>query len=215
MTELELLTIKNQIDPHFTFNAINTLSSFFYEGDKKTAHEFLVDFSALIRNTLNNSKKISIPLKDEIEFVENYLKIQQFRFIDKFDFSFQIDKEVDLNTMIPRMIIQTFAENAVKHGLVNKEGKGKLEISIHGVTLSDPVNNPGRLQIEITDDGIGRKKSKQVQNYKKISTGHGHKIIKQIVEMYNRLNKTEVSFEISDLKDFEGGSKGTKVVIII
>ena len=158
MTELELLTIKNQIDPHFTFNAINTLSSFFYEGDKKTAHEFLVDFSTLIRNTLNNSKKISITLKDEIEFVENYLKLQQFRYVDKFDFSFQI---------------------------------------------------------EITDDGIGRKKSKQVQNYKQISTGHGHTIIRQIVEMYNRLNGTEVNFEISDLKNANRRIIGTKVIIII
>ena len=215
MTELELLTIKNQIDPHFTFNAINTLSSFIYKEDKKTAHEFLVDFSTLIRNTLNNSKKISTPLKDEIEFVENYLKLQQFRYVGKFDYSFQIDKNVDLNTMVPRMIIQTFAENSVKHGLVNKECKGKLEIKIHPITWSDGVDNPGRIQIEITDDGIGLKKSKQVQNHKKISTGHGHKIIKQIVEMYNRLNKTEVGFEISDLKDVDGKNNGTKVSIVI
>ena len=221
MTELELLTIKNQIDPHFTFNAINTLSSFFYEGDKKTAHEFLVDFSTLIRNTLNNSKKISIPLKDEIEFVENYLKLQQFRYVDKFDFSIQIDKKVDLNTMVPRMIILTFVENAVKHGLVNKDGKGNLNIAIHPIltthamTSSHRMNEPARLQIDITDDGIGLKKSKQVLNYKKISTGHGHKIIRQIVEMYNRLNKTEVEFEISDILNNDGISSGTKVVITL
>lgn len=229
MTELELLTIKNQIDPHFTFNAINTLSSIIYKEDKKTAHEFLVDFSALIRNTLNNSKKISIPLKDEIEFVENYLKLQQFRYVDKFDFIFRINNKVDLNAMIPRMIIQTFAENAVKHGLINKEGKSNLEINIHPVPYNHPMtssyrmnkqaghrtNVPARLQIEITDDGIGRVKSKQVFNYKEISTGKGNEIIRQIVEMYNRLNKTEVSFEIIDLKDSDRNKAGTKVIIII
>ncbi|MCD4682185.1 MAG: histidine kinase, partial [Bacteroidales bacterium] len=200
MTELELLTIKNQIDPHFTFNAINTLSSVLYKEDKKKAHEFLVDFSSLIRNTLNNSKKISITLGDEIEFVENYLKLQQFRYIDKFDFSINIDEKVDMNTLVPRMIIQTFAENAVKHGLVNKEGKGNLEIKV--------ISQENRLQIEIIDDGIGLKKSKQVKNYNQISTGKGHEIINQIVEMYNRLNNTEVSFEITDILNNDGISSG-------
>ena len=215
MTELELLTIKNQIDPHFTFNAINTLSSIFFKEDKKSAHEFLVDFSSLIRNTLNHSKKIAIPLKDELDFVQNYLKLQQFRYSDKFDFKIQIDKEVNHNTMVPRMIIQTFAENSVKHGLVNKEGKGSLTINIHSITGNDRINQNSHLQIEITDDGIGREKSKQVQNYKQISTGKGHDIIQQIVEMYNRLNKTEVSFEINDLKDVDGKNNGTKVSIVI
>jgi len=223
MTELELLTIKNQIDPHFTFNAINTLSAFIYSEDKKSAHQFLVGFSGMIRNTLNNSTKISIPLKDEIEFVENYLKLQQFRFVNKFDFAFQIDQNVDVDLMVPRMIIQTFAENAVKHGLVNKVGKGMLTIAIHPsgdihtMTQSHRMNKPepARLQIEITDDGIGRKKSKQAQNYRQTSTGHGHQIIKQIVEMYNRLNKTKVSFEITDLYDADKKCIGTKVLIQI
>ena len=221
MTELELLTIKNQIDPHFTFNAINTLSSVFYKEDKKAAHQFLVDFSALIRNTLNNSKKIAITLKDEIDFVQNYLRLQQFRYSDKFDFRFNIDKEVDLNTTVPRMIIQTFAENAVKHGLVNKEGKGNLTIDIrpvpdnHPMTRSHRMNISRQLLIEITDDGIGRERSKQVKGYKQISTGHGHLIIERIVEMYNRLNESEVSFEINDLTDPKGNDRGTCVKIVV
>ena len=213
MTELELLTIKNQIDPHFTFNAINTLSSIFYKEDKETAHKFLVDFSSLIRNTLNNSKKIAIPLKDEIDFVQNYLKLQQFRYSNKFDFEIHIDKEVDRNIIIPRMIIQTFAENAVKHGLVNKEGKGRLDIDIHPMTPSRRMSEPQHLQIDITDDGIGREKSKQVFNYKQISTGKGHEIIKQIVDMYNKLNKASVGFEIIDLSNNDGSVSGTKVEI--
>ncbi|MEZ5196508.1 MAG: histidine kinase [Bacteroidales bacterium] len=215
MTELELLTIKNQIDPHFTFNAINTLSSIFYKEDKKTAHKFLVDFSSLIRNTLNNSKKIAIPIKDEIDFVRNYLKLQQFRYSDKFDFTIKIDKDVDENTMVPRMIIQTFAENSVKHGLVKKEGKGTLSITIHPMTRSHRINEISRLQIEITDDGNGREKSKQVLNYKQISTGKGLEIINQIVGMYNRLEKAKVGFEIVDLKDNEGNNFGTKVIVVI
>lgn len=204
MNELELLTIKNQIDPHFTFNAINSLSSMIFDKDRKVAHNFLVDFSELIRNTLNNSKKISVRLHDEVDFVSNYLKLQQTRFENRFSFEFDIDQKVDMQTLVPRMIIQTFTENAVKHGLLNKEGQGEITIGIK--------NESNNLLIEIKDDGIGRKKSKE---FNVSSTGKGHDIIDQIIELYNNLNKTNVSYEIKDLKNISGKPEGTCVKIVI
>ena len=208
MTELELLTIKNQMDPHFTFNAINTASLVVYNEDKKTAYKFLVDFSNLIRNTLKNSKEISVPLKDELEFVRNYLHLQQFRHDFAFHYNIHVASRIDQNQEVPKMIIQTFAENAIKHGLVFKKEKGNLDINIQ------PKNISGGLKIEISDDGIGRKKAAELKKKQIISTGKGHDIINQIIFMYNKLKNTKVSYKIEDLYD---GNKaaGTKIIISI
>lgn len=202
MTELELLTIKNQIDPHFTFNAINTLSSVIFERDRKTAHKFLVELSEVIRSTLRNSGNIAIELGEEVEFVRNYLKIQQFRHDDAFNFEIRVGKETDLSVEVPRMIIQTFTENAVKHGLVNKEGKGRLFIDI------TPEN--GNLKIVVDDDGIGRVAAARLDTD---STGKGHEIIEQIVGMYNKLKKRSVNYSITDKYNQAGDPAGTRIEI--
>ena len=220
MTELELLTIKNQMDPHFTFNAINTASLVVYNEDKKTAYKFLVDFSNLIRNTLKNSKEISVPLKDEIEFVRNYLGLQQFRHDFLFDYKIDVSGDIDQNQEVPKMIIQTFAENAIKHGLVYKKEKGKLDIVIRSVVETNTMNrnrgmnNSAGLIIEITDNGIGRKKAAEIKKKQKISTGKGHDIINQIIAMYNKLKNTKVNYEIKDLYN-NGKAVGTKVIVNI
>lgn len=204
MTELELLTIKNQIDPHFTFNAINTLSGVIFEKDQKTAHRFLVELSSVIRSTLANSRNISVKLEEELDFVRNYLSIQKFRHNNKFDFIISVAAGSDMNAIVPKMIIQTFAENAVKHGLVHKEGAGTLEINIK--------EREGGLVIVIEDDGIGRAGAAVVSTG---STGKGHEIIARIIELYNKLNKTNVSYRIIDRYTESGNPAGTRVEILI
>jgi len=206
MTELELLTIKNQIDPHFTFNAINTASSAIFEKDKETAYQFMVDFSSLIRNTLKNSKEIAIALKEELDFVENYLKLQQFRHEFSFQYRIDIHGDIDQDLPIPKMIIQTFVENAIKHGLVHKKTRGELEVRI------SKINNS--LVITIADNGIGRKKATEIESKRNYSTGKGYDIIKQIIGMYNKLHNSNVTFKTVDLYK-DGVSEGTKIEINI
>ncbi|MCD4675502.1 MAG: histidine kinase, partial [Desulfobacula sp.] len=183
---------------------INTLSSVIFEQDKKTAHKFLVELSAIIRSTLKNSKDISVSLKEEIDFVKNYLQIQQFRHDNIFDYKINIGTAIDDNTPIPKMIIQTFAENSVKHGLVQKDGKGNLLIEI--------IRHKDNLSIIVEDDGIGREKAAQVSLG---STGKGHGIINQIIDMYNKLKNTSVTYKIIDKYDDEGNTSGTKVEVVV
>ena len=206
MNELELLTIKNQMDPHFTFNVINTASYMIYNKDKKTAYQFLVNFSNLIRNVLQKSKDISIKLSDEIEFVKNYLVLQQHRHDFSFEYELILKGNIDQNTPVPKMIIQTFVENAIKHGLAFRKSNGKLNISI-----SKDTSN---LIITVEDNGIGRKASKEIASNQKISTGKGHDIINQVVDLFNKLYKTEVSYTIVDLYDNKNAN-GTRVEVII
>ncbi len=203
LMELQLLTVKNQMNPHFTFNALNSISSIIYKEDKKLAYDFLTRFSDLIRNTLENAESISVTLDDELKFVENYLELEKFRFKDKFDYSLDIKGDIDMNTPIPRMIIQTFVENALKHGLMHKEKDGLLNIRLW--------KEKNQLFIEIEDNGIGREKAGEVSLG---STGKGLKIIEQIVLLYKKLIGKEIRYEVFDLFKDEVAT-GTKVIIEI
>jgi len=201
--ELQLKTIKNQIDPHFAFNAINMIGSLVYKNDPDTVYDYFSKFAKLIRSTLQDSAKIARPLKEEIEFVRNYIEIQKTRFKEKFDYEINIGENLDLSIQVPKMIIQTYSENAIKHGLMHKDSKGKLMIDI------SQQNN--QIKITITDDGIGRKKASQLS---KSSTGKGMMIVSQIFSMYNKLNKHQISQDIVDLID-NNKPAGTQVILTI
>ena len=202
--ELQLKTIKNQIDPHFAFNAINMIGSLVYKGDPDTVYDYFTRFANLIRSTLQDSEKIARPLNEELEFVKNYIEIQKARFKGKFDFTLNVDKETDLKTEVPKMIIQTFAENAIKHGLMHKKDGGWLFINIQ--------QRNSQLTISIEDNGIGREKAATLS---KGSTGKGMQIIDQIFTLYNKLFNYKINRQIVDLKDKNGNAAGTKVVITI
>ena len=202
--ELQLKTIKNQIDPHFAFNAMNMVGSLVYKGDPDTVYDYFTRFARLIRSTLQDSEKIARSLDEELEFVRNYIEIQKTRFKGKFDFKLTVEENTDLKIEVPKMIIQTHAENAIKHGLMHKKKGGLLSINIH--------QRKQRLNIEIEDNGIGREKAKEVS---KGSTGKGMQIIQQIFTLYNKLFGYTIKQEITDLTDDQGNAEGTKVVLTV
>ena len=202
--ELQLKTIKNQIDPHFAFNAINMIGSLVYKNDPDTVYDYFSRFAKLIRSTLQDSAKIARPLKDEIEFVNNYVEIQKTRFKGKFNYEIRIMESIDMNIQVPKMIIQTYVENAIKHGLMHKKSKGSLVIDITQISR--------QIKIEITDDGIGRKKA---EGLSKSGTKKGMQIVQQIFSMYNKLNKHQIRQEIIDLYDNHKKACGTTVVLTI
>jgi len=200
--ELQLKTIKNQIDPHFAFNALNMIGSLVYKGDPDAVYDYFTRFAKLMRSTLQDSEKISRPLGEELEFVKNYIEIQKTRFKGKFDFTLKVDEGTDLKIEVPKMIIQTHAENAIKHGLMHKKEGGQLLIDIE--------QKKNQLVISIDDNGIGRKKAAQIS---KGNTGKGMQIIDQIFTLYNKLSNHKIDQQIFDLKDKNGTANGTKVII--
>ncbi len=205
---LALKSLRSQMNPHFIFNALNSVNSFIATNDERTANKYLSDFSLLMRSVLENSEEDFIPLEKEIELLELYTKLEHFRFQDKFEYSISVDENVNIaEFQIPPMLLQPYIENAVWHGLRYKKEKGHLNISIK-------QKQKDSIEIVIADNGIGREKSKalKTQNQKKQnSKGMGN--IKKRVAILNDMYKDKVDVFIDDYQDQVDA--GTKVVVTI
>lgn len=202
--ELEVKSVSNQMESHFTLNTLNAIGSLYAQDDKEKADYYFGKYARLVRNTLIQSDKIAQTLEQELDYVRNYLDIQKFRLNERFDFAISIKEHIDLAIMVPKMILFTFVENAVKHGIRNKDGKGKLTVDIYG--------DPGEIKIEIIDDGIGRDKARE---YSKTSTGKGMQILDEILDLYQQQYHRQVKYEIKDLFDSAGLPAGTLVSIML
>ena len=205
---LALKSLRSQMNPHFIFNALNSVNSFIASNDERTANKYLSDFSLLMRAVLENSEEDFIPLDKEIELLELYTKLEHFRFKDKFDYAITIDENVNVDDFqIPPMLLQPYIENAVWHGLRYKTEKGQLNINITQVDKNE-------LKISITDDGIGREKSKAMKTeHQKKHNSKGLGNIKKRVAILNEMYKDKVDVFIEDFVDAE--DSGTKVVVTL
>ncbi|MEP2937675.1 MAG: histidine kinase [Gilvibacter sp.] len=204
---LALKSLRTQMNPHFIFNALNSVNSFIATNDERTANKYLSDFSRLMRSVLENSDEDFIPLSKELELLTIYTKLEHFRFKDKFDYEIHLDPALQVNDfMIPPMLLQPYIENAVWHGLRYKETKGKLDIYFDQIDKET-------IKIQIVDDGIGRLKSKalKTENQKKQnSKGMGN--IKKRIKILNEMYKDKVDVLVSDV--FEN-TEGTRVTLIL
>ena len=203
---LLLKSLRTQMNPHFIFNALNSVNNFIAKNDEKAANKFLSDFSKLMRKVLDYSQKDFIQLEEEIELNQLYLKLEHFRFRDKFDYQFE-NKLDDLDLEIPPMLIQPFIENAVWHGLRYKEGHGKLSVEL--------TNTQTHLLVKVADDGIGRKKSLELKtkNQKKYkSTGLAN--ISRRIALINELYHKGYEIKVTDVQP-AADETGTIVTIKI
>lgn len=205
---LALKSLRSQMNPHFIFNALNSVNSFIATNDERTANKYLSDFSQLMRSVLENSEEDFIPLNKEIELLDLYTKLEHFRFQDKFDYSIEVDKTIDVEGFqIPPMLLQPYIENAVWHGLRYKTEKGHLNIAINPKAKDE-------ITITISDDGIGRKRSKALKTeHQKKQNSKGMNNIKKRVAILNEMYKDKVDVTIEDFHDLEDA--GTKVVVTL
>ena len=203
---LALKQLRSQMNPHFIFNALNSVNSFIATNDERTANRYLSEFSQLMRSVLENSEQDFIPLSKEIELLEIYTKLEHFRFQDKFDYEIHVDEDIEVaDFQIPPMLLQPYVENAVWHGLRYKEEKGSLMIHVKQVTSSV-------IQISIEDNGIGREKSKELKTQhqkKQQSKGMGN--IKKRVAILNEMYDDKVDVAIVD----KPNHTGTKVILTL
>lgn len=204
---LALKSLRSQMNPHFIFNALNSVNNFIAKSDERSANRYLSDFSTLMRAVLENSDEDFIPLSKELELLELYTKLEHSRFSDKFDYEIIVDEGIDVDAFqIPPMLLQPYIENAIWHGLRYREDKGFLKIELG-------QKDRQALEISIIDNGIGRKQSAalKTQNQKKQkSKGMGN--IKKRIEILNDMYKDKVDVFISDL---ETNGTGTKVLFTI
>jgi tetratricopeptide (TPR) repeat protein len=202
---LALKSLRSQMNPHFIFNALNSVNHFVSSNDERTANKFLAEFSRLMRLVLENSQEDFIPLFKEEEIISLYLKLEHYRFRDKFDYEIIVEEDINKEIIeIPPMLIQPYIENAVWHGLRYKESKGFL--SVHFKMQDD------QLVVEITDNGIGRKRSGELKtdNQKKHQST-GLKNIRERLGIINKVYKSTYRVEIQDLPE----DTGTKVQLYV
>ncbi len=205
---LALKSLRSQMNPHFIFNALNSVNHFVAQQDERAANRFLTEFSRLMRLVLENSQLDFIPLNKEKEIISLYLKLEHYRFRDKFDYEIVVDESINSEVVeIPPMLIQPYIENAVWHGLRYRESKGFLSVFIG--------QEADAIVIRISDNGIGRRRSAELktENQQKHQST-GLKNIRERLDIINSVYRSRCSVEISDLPD-DGGTVVTLHVPVV
>ena len=206
-TELEMQALRGQMNPHFIFNCLSSINSFILKNETEAASDYLTKFSRLIRMVLTNSNKTFITLEDELVMLKLYLDMERLRFKDSFDYSITFTNSIDAgNVFIPPLLLQPFAENAIWHGLMHKEGQRHLDItlSIEGKILT----------CMITDNGVGRSRSAMLKSK---SAGKqesmGLHITTERLALLNKDMDELTHFNFEDIIDYEGNAAGTRVIL--
>jgi sensor histidine kinase YesM len=196
------------MNPHFIFNTLASIQTFILQEDPEKASRYLAKFSKLVRNILDNSAEEYVTLSQEISTVESYLELQKLRYAGKFDYSLHMDEEIDTEEIyVPPMLCQPFIENALEHGIKHKMEPGRIDI--------DMSLQEGDLVIQITDDGVGRERAKEIEaalqsNHRSMSTS----ITTDRLKIINKKTGKRIHFEIADLKDIDGKATGTRVTFV-
>lgn len=209
ISEMTQANLRQQMNPHFIFNTLNSIQYYMYQHDKLATNNYLTKFSSLMRKVLDNSQHTSIPLRDELEALKLYLDLECLRFSDKFEYRIRVDEEIDtLLFKVPTMLIQPYVENAICHGLMPKEGQGYININLK-------MNND-HISCIIEDNGIGRKAAEERQKTRNdCHNGLGTRITASRLELVNALYGTSLKTIYTDLSRPDGEAEGTRVEIQI
>ncbi|WP_445717983.1 histidine kinase [Flavobacterium sp.] len=207
----QLENLRSQMNPHFIFNALNSIQEYIVSNEKETASAFLVKFSRLIRIYLEHSRMSEVQLDDELKALHLYLELEKDRFEDTLNYSIHVSSEIDVKAIkIPSLFLQPYIENALKHGLLHKKENRILEINFK----IDPKKSV--LFCQISDNGIGRdaaallNQNRQFQHKSFATTANQKR-----VELINKTRKNKTEVTINDLVNEQNKACGTEVVIRI
>lgn len=204
-----LASIKSQMNPHFLFNALNTIQSYIYQNDKQNASQYLGKFSELTRMILEMSNREKVSLTEEIKALKLYLELEQLRFEEKLKYEIFVAKNVDAEMIhIPSMLIQPYIENAIKHGLLHKKDNWLLNISFE--------RNDNTLVVKVDDNGIGRKRSQELQRLKlKQHQSFAMSANEKRLDILNKGLAKPIALQIVDKSNNDGEATGTTVILNI
>lgn len=202
MAELERSALQAQMNPHFIFNCLNSIQNFILQNEKESAISYLGSFAALVRSMLNASVSGSIALADEIKLLNNYLALEKLRFKDRFDFEVTVAEGIDVyEVKIPPLLIQPYVENAVLHGMANKEAEGKVAVHFE--------KKKSFVEITVEDNGPGMSKENVNKNPGPAHKSVGMSITKERLEMLAKNGQN------SEVRIEPGSACGTVVHIRI
>lgn len=206
LAEYEQKALHLQMNPHFVFNCLGSISSFIVQNGTDSAIKYLSKFSKLMRLTLEYSKESLIPIDKEIESLQNYLELEQLRFNQVFTFTITKSSEIEDDMALPPLLLQPFVENAIIHGLIPKKELGEINIDFGLKEQS--------LICTITDNGIGFDKSKELKEMSvSIHKSMALDITKKRLEMMENVTNKTSQLDIEEVKDKNGKTIGTKVVL--
>lgn len=210
LAEVEMKALRAQMNPHFLFNCLNSINRYIVIKDTRNASNYLTKFAKLIRLILENSATGNVTLTNETELLKLYIEMECMRFEGKF--TYNIETEALNNTdeiMIPAMIIQPYIENAIWHGLLNKDGDRHLRIRFS--KRDDQI-----LEVMVEDNGIGRQRAKELRSKDAVThKSYGMSITSQRIQALNHLRESIASVRIEDITGDAGQPSGTRVLITI
>lgn len=217
LVELEQKALRLQMNPHFIFNALNSIQSLIGNNQEQQARYYLAKFSRLMRQILDNSRNATITLEEEISLLENYLLVEKFCNGGRFDYSITVNPDVEKDFIrIPPMLLQPFVENSIKHGFRFRHSETEAGPSRRGKIEIEFIEKDNVLECILTDNGIGRVKAEELKNAGN-DTHHNStamSVTKQRLEMMKKVKGFE-PLEVTDLYDEKGNALGTKVIVRI
>lgn len=207
--ESRLQSLRLQMNPHFLFNALNSVQQMILASEDMVATKYLSRFSKLLRTILVHSDKETISLKEELDILNLYVELESIRFKGSFDYQISCDEDIDTDEIkIPTLLVQPFVENAIWHGLMHKEGERFLKISF--------IEEDDFIKCTIEDNGIGRKKAaemKMAMGQEKKHASKGIEVSRERLKALRSKSGVEGNITITDLQDQNGVGCGTKVEI--
>lgn len=205
IAESQVVALRAQMNPHFIFNAINSIQDFVLQNETEDAYSYLSKFARLIRLVMHQSNNNFLSLEQEIDWLKIYMELEQLRFQGKFEFELFVDPELEVDTLIPNMLIQPHLENAIWHGIIPLRGQrpGKIRLSF--------IKGEKNLRVEIEDNGVGRGNAPEKRDHE----SSGIKLVTDRLERLSKLENTQFRQEIIDLKSELGEATGTLVLLYI
>lgn len=213
---LQIATLKEQalraqMNPHFIFNSLNAIQELIITEDYTASYTYLAKFSKLLRMVLDLSEKNMVPLESEIELNRLYIELESLRFKHSFHYAITVDKKIDTNTtMFPTMLLQPLIENAIWHGLMQKNGEKQLLVHFR--------EKESVLVCIIKDNGIGRQKAAEIK-LNKIGSAHfsskGISLVRERMETLRMTGMQQARIEVTDLYDKDGNATGTQIELFI
>jgi|GEM_PF-1512288 len=211
--ERELITLEStalrlQMNPHFIFNALDSISAFIFRNDPAQATRYLSSFARLMRATLDSSHESFIPLSTELQVLRSYLELERLRTGEILEFSIECPEEWVDALQVPPMVIQPYVENAVKHGLKPLKGQGHISVRFG---VEGPL-----LRVVVDDTGVGRAAARAMNERLGLTkTSKGMGITERRLELLRKAYGIDVRIEIEDKVDASGQALGTRVHIAL
>ena len=196
--ELQISSIRLKAIPHFHANVLAAIEYYVMNNSADEASKYLKLYSDFTNLTLLDIDKPARTIDEEVDYVTKYLELEKLRYGERLTYSIGVAENVDRTVMLPTMLLHTYVENAIKHGISPKPEGGHVDVII--------TRNGDETVVTVEDNGIGRKKA---QKLSKGATKMGLRILNEQIQLYNKSNKQRIREHVRNVKNAEGKTAGT------